>query len=79
MSFVNVAPQTVSSSAGDLDGLRSALSAANAAAAPPTTGIALPAMDQVSAAITAALGRHALEYLKQRRVTVRFRAAACEM
>ena len=62
MSFVNVAPETVSSSAGDLDGLRSALSAANAAAAPPTTGIAPPAMDQVSAAITAALGTHALEY-----------------
>jgi PE family len=62
VSFVNVAPETVSSSAGDLDGLRSALNAANAAAAPPTTGIAPPAMDQVSAAITAALGTHALEY-----------------
>lgn len=62
MSFVNVAPETVTSSAADLDGLRSALSAANAAAAPPTTGIAPPAMDQVSAAITAALGTHALEY-----------------
>ena len=62
MSFVNVAPETVSSSAGDLDGIRSALSAANAAAEPPTTGIAPPAMDQVSAAITAALGTHALEY-----------------
>ncbi|BBZ39336.1 PE family protein [Mycobacterium conspicuum] len=62
MSFVNVAPETVSSSAGDLDGIRSALSAANAAAAPSTTGIAPPAMDQVSAAITAVLGTHALEY-----------------
>ncbi len=62
MSFVNVAPETVSSSAGDLDGIRSALSAANAAAGPPTTGIAPPAMDQVSAAITAVLGTHALEY-----------------
>jgi PE family len=62
VSFVNVAPETVASSAGDLDGIRSALSAANAAAAPQTTGIAPPAMDQVSAAITAALGTHALEY-----------------
>ena len=62
MSFVNVAAETVASSAGDLDGIRSALSAANAAAAPPTTGIAPPAMDQVSAAITAVLGTHALEY-----------------
>jgi hypothetical protein len=62
VSFVNVAPEMVSSSAGDLDGIRSALSAANAAAAPSTTGIAPPAMDQVSAAITAALGTHAMEY-----------------
>ena len=62
MSFVNVAPEMVSSSAGDLDGIGSALTAANAAAKPPTTGIAPPAMDQVSAAITAALGTHALEY-----------------
>jgi hypothetical protein len=62
VSFVNVAAETVASSAGDLDGIRSALSAANAAAAPPTTGIAPPAMDQVSAAITAVLGTHALEY-----------------
>jgi PE family len=62
VSFVNVAPETVSSSAGDLDGIHSALNAANAAAGPPTTGIAPPAMDQVSAAITAVLGTHALEY-----------------
>jgi PE family len=62
VSFVNVEPEMVASSAGDLDGIRSALSAANAAAAPPTTGIAPPAMDQVSAAIAAVLGTHALEY-----------------
>ncbi len=62
MSFVNVAPEVVASSAGDLDGIRSALSAANAAAAPSTTGVAPPAMDQVSAAIAAVLGTHALEY-----------------
>ena len=62
MSFVNVAPEMVASAAGDLDGIRSALGAANAAAAPSTTGIAPPAMDQVSAAITAVLGTHALEY-----------------
>ena len=62
MSFVNVAPEMVASAAGDLDGIRSLLSAANAAAAPSTTGIAPPAMDQVSAAIAAVLGTHALEY-----------------
>jgi hypothetical protein len=62
VSFVNVAPEGVESSAGNLDGIGSALTAANAAAKPPTTGIAPPAMDQVSAAITAALGTHALEY-----------------
>jgi PE family len=62
VSFVNVAPEMVASAAGDLDGIRSLLSAANAAAAPSTTGIAPPAMDQVSAAIAAVLGTHALEY-----------------
>jgi hypothetical protein len=62
VSFVNVAPEAVESSAGDLDGIRSVLTAANAAAGPPTTGIAPPAMDQVSAAIAAALGIHAQEY-----------------
>jgi PE family protein len=62
VSFVHVAPEAVESSAGNLDGIRSALSAANAAAGPPTTGIAPPAMDQVSAAIAAVLGIHALEY-----------------
>jgi hypothetical protein len=62
VSFVNVTPESVEASAGDLDGIRSALSAANAAAGPPTTGIAPPAMDQVSAAIAAALGIHAQEY-----------------
>jgi len=58
----SVAPEMVTSAAGDLDGIRSALSAANAAAAPPTTGVAAPGTDQVSAAITAVLGIHAQEY-----------------
>ena len=62
MSFVNVTPEVVASSAGDLDGIRSVLSAANTAAAPSTTGVAPPAMDQVSVAIAAVLGTHALEY-----------------
>jgi hypothetical protein len=62
LSYVSVSPDRVKAAAGNLDGIRSLLTEANAAAAPPTTGIAPPAMDQVSAAIAAALGTHALEY-----------------
>ena len=62
MSFLGVAPEMLRSAAGDLDGIRSALNAANAAAAPSTTANAAPAMDQVSAAITAVLGSYAQEY-----------------
>ncbi len=51
MSFVT-APEFVSSAAGDLAGIGSALGAATAAAATPTTGVAAAAADEVSAAIS---------------------------
>ena len=62
MSFVNVAPDIIAQAAGDLDRLGSTLSAANAAAAAATTGMAAPAVDEVSAAITALMNAQAQEY-----------------
>jgi PE family len=62
MSFVSVVPDIVTQAAGELDRLGSTLSAANAAAAASTTGVAAPAADEVSAAIATLLGRHAQEF-----------------
>jgi hypothetical protein len=51
MSFLSVAPDAVASAAGHLGAVGSALSAANATAAGPTTGLAAMAADDVSAAV----------------------------
>ena len=62
MSFVSVAPEMVAAAAADLAGIGSAISAANAAAAVPTTEVVAAAADEVSAAIAALFGAHAQEY-----------------
>jgi len=62
MSFVTVAPEFLGQAAADLEGIASALSSANAAAAAPTTGVIAPGADEVSLAITALLGTHARQY-----------------
>src|ERR1700758_3658625 len=62
MSFVGVVPDIVAQAAGELESLGSTLSAANAAAAAPTIGVAAPAADEVSAAIATLLGTHAQEF-----------------
>jgi hypothetical protein len=62
MSFVGVVPDIVAQAAGELESLGSTLSAANAAAAAPTIGVAAPAADEVSAAIATLLGGHAQEF-----------------
>jgi hypothetical protein len=62
MSFVSVVPDIVSAAAGNLAGIGSAVSAANAAAATPTTGVAAMASDEVSAAVTAVFSSHAQAY-----------------
>jgi hypothetical protein len=54
MSYVLVAPEMVADAAGNLAGIGSAISEANAAAAGSTTGIVAAAQDEVSAAISAA-------------------------
>ncbi|OSC41311.1 PE family protein [Mycobacterium decipiens] len=62
MSFLNVAPDTVTAAAGNLESIASALGEAAAAAAPPTVGLAAPAADRVSAVVAAMLGTYARDF-----------------
>src|ERR1700758_2513143 len=62
MSSVTVVPEFVGQAAGQLETIGSTITSANAAAAAPTTGVLAPAVDEVSAAITAVLGSHAQEF-----------------
>lgn len=62
MSFVTVVPEVVGQAAGQLDNIGSALSAARAAAAGPTTGVVAAAGDEVSAAIAALFSSHAQQF-----------------
>lgn len=62
MSFINVTPDIISQAAGDLESIGSNLTAANAAAAMPTTGLLPAGADEVSIAITQLLGIHAQDY-----------------
>lgn len=62
MSFLAVAPDWVTSAAADLENLGSALAAANAAAALPTTGVAAAAADEVSTAIATLFAGFGQEY-----------------
>ncbi len=63
MSFVTTQPAMLSATAGNLQGLGAALSAANAAAAGPTTGVVPAAADAVSALTAAQFAAHAQMYL----------------
>lgn len=62
MAFVSVVPDLIAKAAEELDGLGSTLTAANAAVAQATTGMATAAADEVSAAIAALLDAQAQEY-----------------
>jgi PE family len=62
MSYVTTHPQMLSAAAGDLHGIGSAVSAANAAAAAPTTGVVPAAADEVSALTATQFGAHAQMY-----------------
>jgi hypothetical protein len=59
MSFVIAAPEMVTDAATRLASLGSTISAANAAAAAPTTGVLAAGADEVSAAISALFSQHA--------------------
>jgi hypothetical protein len=62
MSFVTAQPEMLSTAAGNLSGIGSALSAQNAAAAAPTTGVLPAAADEVSALTAAQFAAHATAY-----------------
>jgi hypothetical protein len=62
MSFVSAAPELVTVAAGDLAEIGSALGAAHAAAALPTTGVVAAAADEVSTEIASLFGAYAQEY-----------------
>ena len=62
MSFVNAHPEALAAAAGNLQTIGSALSAQNAAAAAPTTGVVPAAADEVSALTAAQFATHATMY-----------------
>ncbi|WP_156781366.1 PE family protein, partial [Mycobacterium gordonae] len=62
MSFVSISPDLLATAAGDLTTLGSTLSAANAAAAAPTTELLAAAADEVSTRIAGLFGGYGLQY-----------------
>jgi hypothetical protein len=62
VAFVVVAPDGLASAAADLESIGSALKAANAAAAVPTTALAAAGTDEISAAIAALFAEFGKDY-----------------
>lgn len=62
MSFVTAQPELLAATAADLQGVGSAMSAENAIAAAPTTGVIPAAADEVSALTAAQFAAHAANY-----------------
>ena len=62
MSFVTTQPEALTAAAATLSGIGSSLSAQNAAAAVPTTGVVPAAADTVSALTAAQFAAHAQMY-----------------
>ena len=62
MSFLTTQPQMLSAAAGSLHGIGSAVSAGNAAAVGPTTGVVPAAADEVSALTAAQFAAQAQTY-----------------
>lgn len=61
-SFVVTSPDSLAAAASNLAGIASSLTAANGAAAAPTTGVLTAGADEVSSAIAALFGAHGQEY-----------------
>ena len=59
MSFVSTQPEDLTAAAGNLQRIGSAVTAQNAAAAAPTTGVMPAAADEVSALTAAQFAAHA--------------------
>jgi PE family len=62
MSYVTTHPEMLSAAAGDLHSIGAVVSAGNAAAAGPTTGVVPAAADEVSALTAAQFAAHAQMY-----------------
>ena len=62
MSFVSTRPTELTAAAENLQGIGSSLTAQNAAAAAPTTGVLPAAADEVSALTAAQFATHAQMY-----------------
>ena len=62
MSFLITEPAAITAAAGDLADIGSAMSAQNAVAAGPTTGLSPAAADEVSALTAAAFAAHGVLY-----------------
>jgi tRNA G26 N,N-dimethylase Trm1 len=62
MTFVTTQPEMLTSAAGQLQGVGTAVAAQNAAAAAPTTGVIPAAADEVSALTAAQFANHAQMY-----------------
>jgi hypothetical protein len=62
MSFVTTQPEMLSTAAGNLASIGSALTARNAAASAPTIGVVPAAADEVSAVTAAQFAMHAQMY-----------------
>jgi hypothetical protein len=62
MSFVTTQPEALSAAAANLAGIGTTMSAQNAAAAAPTTGLVPAAADEVSALTAAQFAIHAQMY-----------------
>jgi hypothetical protein len=62
MSFVSAQPDELTAAADNLQGIGSAMTAHNAAAAAPTTGVVPAAADEVSALTAAQFTTHAEVY-----------------
>jgi PE family protein len=62
MSFVSAQPDELTAAADNLQGIGSAMTAQNASAAAPTTGVVPAAADEVSALTAAQFATHAEMY-----------------
>jgi PE family len=62
MSFVTTQPEALTTAAGSLQGIGSEMTAGNAAAAAPTTGVVPAAVDEVSALTATQFAAHAQMY-----------------
>ncbi|MBW0011682.1 PE-PPE domain-containing protein [Mycobacterium sp.] len=62
MTHLVAEPQLLAAAAADVEQIGSAISAASAAAAGPTSGLIAPAADEVSAAISTLFGQYGQEY-----------------